>query len=60
MDTAQGLHLIAHIHRIKIGTTSRQVAPRAITARIDTMINHLGDMIPLGVMIEGTIVDMNR
>ena len=46
VDTVQGLHLIAHIHRINIGTTSRQVVPRAIAARIDTMINHLGDMIP--------------
>ena len=60
VDTVQGFHLISHIHRINIKTTSRQVVPRAITARLHTIINHLWDMVLLGVMIEGTIVDMDR
>ena len=59
VDTVQGFHLIAHIHRINIRTTSRQVVPRAITARLHTIIN-LWDTVLLGVMIEGTIMDMDR
>ena len=55
VETVQCLHLIAHMDN-----KPPQVVPRAITARLHTMINHLGDMVPLGMMIEWETVDMDR
>ena len=55
VETVQCLHLIAHMDN-----KPPQVVPRAITARLHTMINHLGDMAPLGMIIEWETVDMDR
>jgi hypothetical protein len=60
VDTVQELPLIAHIHHVNSGITSLLVALQII---LHTMINHLGVMIHLDVMTEGTkglIADMDQ